>query len=159
MQVLKPPGKIHGQRPWIFLAGSIEMGAAVDWQSQLTEKLSSLPGTIFNPRRDDWDSSWTQSIENDKFVEQVQWELDGLEAADLICLYFDPATKSPITLLELGLYARSKKVILCCPEGFWRKGNVDIVARRYYIQRAGSLRRMAELISNANWSIGRFNES
>ena len=46
-------------------------------------------------------------------------------------MYFDPETKSPITLLELGLYARSGKLVVCCPHGFWRRGNVDIVCDRY----------------------------
>jgi len=46
-------------------------------------------------------------------------------------MYFDPNTKSPISLLELGLHANSGKMIVCCPKGFWRKGNVDIVCERY----------------------------
>ena len=40
---------------------------------------------------------------------------------------------SPISLLELGLYATTGKLRLICPEGFWRKGNVDIVAYRNQI--------------------------
>lgn len=50
-------------------------------------------------------------------------------------MYFDPSTKSPISLLELGiLTANPEKVLVCCPEGFWRKGNVDVVCQRYGIQ-------------------------
>lgn len=48
-------------------------------------------------------------------------------------MYFSPNTKSPISLLELGLFARSGKVRVVCPEGFWRKGNVDIVCQYYNI--------------------------
>lgn len=48
-------------------------------------------------------------------------------------MYFDPNTKSPISLLELGLYATSKKLHVICPEGFWRKGNVDIICKKYDI--------------------------
>jgi hypothetical protein len=48
-------------------------------------------------------------------------------------MYFDPNTKSPISLLELGLFASSKKLIVCCPDGFWRKGNVRIVCELYNI--------------------------
>jgi hypothetical protein len=43
----------------------------------------------------------------------------------VICVYFDPKGQSPITLLELGLF-HDKDIIVCCPEGFWRKGNVDV---------------------------------
>jgi hypothetical protein len=118
----------------LFLAGSIDMGKAVDWQANLTEDLSWVKKlTILNPRRDDWDSSWVQSIDNPEFYEQVTWELDMLCAADLIVLYLAEGTLSPISLLELGLFANSGKVIIYCTDKFWRKGNVDIVAERYYI--------------------------
>jgi len=117
----------------VFLAGSIEMGAAEKWQSKCVDELREYTGFIFNPRRDDWDSSWKQTIDDPKFNEQVTWELNALDLADNIILYFDPNTKSPISLLELGLHASSDKLIVCCPEGFWRKGNVDIVCKRYNI--------------------------
>ncbi len=87
---------------------------------------------MLNPRRDDWDSSWEQTVSNDKFREQVLWELRAQENADLRVYYFDPNTKSPITLLELGLF-KDKKSIVCCPDGYWRKGNVEIVCLRYNI--------------------------
>lgn len=48
-------------------------------------------------------------------------------------MYFDPKTMSPISLLELGLYATSKKLHVICPEGFWRKGNIEIVCSKYNI--------------------------
>ena len=83
--------------------------------------------------RESWDSSWTQSIDNIQFREQVEWELNGLDRADIIVVYFDPSTKSPITLLEVGLHAQSGKMLLCCPDGFWRKGNIEIVCDRYDI--------------------------
>ena len=61
----------------------------------------------------------------------VEWELDGLERADVIAMWFAPETKAPITLLELGLFARSGKVVVGCPNGFWRKGNVEVVCARF----------------------------
>jgi hypothetical protein len=54
-------------------------------------------------------------------------------------MYFDPNTTSPISLLELGLHAKSKKMIVCCPEGFWRKGNVDIVCKTYNVHQVDTL--------------------
>lgn len=114
----------------IFLAGSIEMGKAEDWQTRVTDALSNYNVTIFNPRRDDWDSSWEQSINDPKFSEQVNWEMDRLEECKIIFLYLSPSTKSPISLLELGIHSKSNKVICCCPDGFWRKGNVEIVCQR-----------------------------
>jgi hypothetical protein len=119
--------------PSIFLAGSIEMGAAENWQSKILNDFKRYDILFFNPRRDDWDSSWKQELNNPQFYEQVTWELDHLNKADIIALYFDPNTKSPISLLELGLYANTRSVVVCCPDEFWRKGNVDIVCQRYGI--------------------------
>lgn len=133
--IIKSPNKLSDRnynKPSIFLAGSIEMGNAENWQEELT-KYFERDFNIFNPRRDDWDSSWIQSIDNPQFYEQVNWELNGLDKSDLIIMYFDPNTKSPISLLELGLYATSKKLHVICPEGFWRKGNVDIICKKYDI--------------------------
>ena len=119
----------------IFLAGSIEMGKAVDWQTQLAQQLAPFSHvTLFNPRREAWDSSWVQSINNPQFLEQVEWELDHIESSDLVVFYFDPETKSPISLLELGIVCASRKdAIVCCPPSFYRKGNVDITCAKYHV--------------------------
>lgn len=112
-------------RPYIFLAGSIEQDKAVDWQKVVQSQLGDLNCTVFNPRRDEWDASWTE--DDPRFHEQVQWELQAMYQADIIMMYFDPDTKSPITLLELGMYCDSGKLIVGCPKGYWRRGNVRIV--------------------------------
>lgn len=129
----------NDKRIKIFLAGSIEMGNAENWQEQLEHEFSDLDICILNPRRLDWDSSWEQKFENPLFREQVEWELDALEAADIIVMYFDPNTKSPISLLELGAHKSSGKLIVYCPEGFWRKGNVDIFCNKYGIKTVQSI--------------------
>ena len=130
--VFKPPAPfVLDGRPSVFLAGSIEMGAADGWQARVEVALADLDVAILNPRRDDWDSSWRQSIDDPQFRAQVEWELNGLEQVSLIAAYFVPDTKAPITLLELGLFARSGRLIVCCPDGYWRKGNVEVVCARY----------------------------
>lgn len=132
---------VYKEKFSIFLAGSIEMGVAVDWQGQIVSALAGEDILILNPRRDAWDSSWEQSIDNPKFREQVEWELDALDAADLIVMYFDPQTKSPITLLELGIHAAKnpEKLRVCCPQGYWRKGNVDITCARYGVSQVQTI--------------------
>jgi len=117
----------------VFLAGSIENNFCFDWQTPLAEWFLSKNYNVFNPRRKDWDSTWIQSYENAQFSQQVRWELNALDKADLIIMYLDPATKSPISLLELGLHANSKKLLVVCPDGFYRKGNVDVVCDMYDI--------------------------
>jgi hypothetical protein len=42
-------------------------------------------------------------------------------------------TKSPISLLELSLFATSGKLHIIYEYPFWRKGNVDIVCNKYNI--------------------------
>jgi len=120
----------------VFLAGSIEMGAAEDWQARL---VGELPDHVvaLNPRRADWDASWRQSITDARFRGQVEWELDGLERATAIAMWFAPDTRAPITLLELGLAARSGKLVVGCPDGFWRKGNIEVVCARFAIPLCG----------------------
>jgi hypothetical protein len=117
----------------IFLAGSIEMGAAEDWQVRIEKFLEDQNVTIYNPRRDDWDSSWTQEESNPQFNYQVNWEISKLIDSDVIFMYLSPKTKSPISLLELGMFSREQKMIVCCPDGFWRKGNVEVVCTRFKI--------------------------
>jgi hypothetical protein len=134
-RVLKPPAPLQipeGQAS-VFLAGSIEMGQAEDWQTMVAESMADLDVVLLNPRRDAWGATWVQSIDNPQFREQVEWELEAQERASLIAMYFAPATKAPVTLLELGLCARSRKAVVCCPEGYWRRGNVEVVCRRYQV--------------------------
>jgi hypothetical protein len=121
----------------VFLAGTIEMGAGEDWQPKAIKALSGKVGALYNPRRADWDSTWKQSISDPQFSEQVNWELDHIERADIVYFYFDPKSKSPITLLELGLVsgmgekrAGATPAVVCCPTGFWRRGNIEIVCAR-----------------------------
>jgi len=135
---VKAPGEYSKSGKTVFLAGSIEMGVAEEWQETVTSLITEKgkdDWTILNPRRDDWDSSWVQDTLNTNFNEQVSWELNGLENSNLVVVYFDPETKSPITLMELGLISMMNCfVIVCCPDGFWRKGNVQILCDKYSME-------------------------
>jgi hypothetical protein len=148
MQVIKAPEPLNFDNQSVFLAGSIEMGKAIDWQTSVTASLVGTDITILNPRRDDWDSSWEQTKTNPKFKEQVLWELNGMKAADIILMYFEPSTKAPITLLELGLFADSGKIIVVCPNGFWRKGNVDVVCEHCDVSQVETLDQAVALIKS-----------
>jgi hypothetical protein len=146
IRVFKPPVplQLDARRPSLFLAGSIDMGQAEDWQSHVVRALQDLDADVLNPRRDQWDASWRQSIDNPEFRNQVEWELTGLEQATLIACYFAPTTQAPITLLELGLCAASGKVVVCCPQGYWRRGNVEVVCERYSIPLLSTLTQLVD---------------
>ena len=144
MKIVVSPNRVETSKDVfsIFLAGSIEMGKARDWQAEIQDRLGALHGVIFNPRRADWDASWGTDASDDNFRTQVEWELDHLEKADLILFYFDPMTKAPISLMELGLFSRSGKCVVCCPDGYWRRGNLQIVCARYGIPLVDSLEQL-----------------
>ena len=147
--ILTPPSPIYVNPSGfksVFLAGSIEMGKAEDWQSEIIDAVKDFNRVIYNPRRDSWDSTWIQSMDNPKFVEQVNWELDGLEGADLIIMNMIPGTMSPISQMEFGLYARSGKMVVYCPDGFWRKGNVDVMCEYYNIPQVEKFEELITLI-------------
>lgn len=148
MKIIKPLDWIPLGKKSVFLSGSIEMGAAEDWQSKVERLLEDTDWIVFNPRRDDWDSSWEQKITNPKFCNQVIWELKAIEAAEKVIMYFSPGTKSPITLLEFGLIVGKspEKLIVVCPDGFWRKGNIDIVGDRYSIKQVATLEDAVEIL-------------
>jgi len=147
-KIIKAPEDTTGESNGVFLAGSIEMGKAVDWQKEIIEKLKGVDITIFNPRRDDWDSSWEQTIDNPDFRELVEWEMDSMIKAKKIVFYMDEKTKSPITLLELGLHAKDGKCCVYCPDGFWRKGNVEIVCNKYGVPMVDSIDDLVDFIKD-----------
>ena len=128
-----PPEDPTYRKYSVFTAGSIEMGKAVQWQKHMATLLSTLPITVNNPRRGHWDPNVTKEAKDESFRRQVEWELSALEKADVICFFFDINTKSPVTMLELGLWPSSKKIVVCCDKRFWRAGNIHIVCERYNI--------------------------
>lgn len=114
----------------IFLAGTIDMGNSRDWQMELFERLSGMEGRfiVYNPRQADWDASRPGEMEY-----QVRWELQHLEEADMIIMNILGSSRSPISLLEMGLHAKSRKMYVICEKDFYRYDNVRITCGYYGI--------------------------
>jgi hypothetical protein len=114
----------------IFLAGSIDNGAAEEWQQRLIKNLSFTKYNfeVSNPRRDNWD----QKISNEDMQKQILWELNRLEKSDIIAMYFAEDSYSPISLLELGIHKNSN-IVVYCPKEFYRFQNVDVTCKYYNI--------------------------
>ncbi|KAI1099981.1 hypothetical protein F4804DRAFT_320259 [Jackrogersella minutella] len=146
--ILAPSREAHRGIRSVFLAGTTTKTDDRDWRNVLSEALLDLPLTVINPYRSDWDSSWWEEITCVPFREQVEWELDMQDEADMVVLYFHPATEAPISLLELGLCARAKKAIVVCPEGYKKKGNVQIVCQRYNIEMVENIDALKQAIAN-----------
>ncbi|UTC28992.1 nucleoside 2-deoxyribosyltransferase-like protein [Brevundimonas phage vB_BpoS-Marchewka] len=119
----------------VFLAGTIDMGDSLDWQEKASTVIGPIAEIIYNPRRPAWDSSWEQTIDSEAFNNQAHWELDMIERADFVLVNYLPGSQSPVTMAEFGLCCalKPRQTIVCCPQGFWRKGNIDIMGERYGI--------------------------
>ena len=117
----------------VFLGGTIDNGKSIDWQKTLIGELNSCdtvhPIIVYNPRRDEWYSS----EDHDEINKQVNWELSHLEDADIIVMNILGNSKSPISLMEIGLFAKNHKLIVFCNPNFYRFYNVRIVCERYNI--------------------------
>ncbi|KAI6081751.1 hypothetical protein F4821DRAFT_264622 [Hypoxylon rubiginosum] len=146
--ILAPSREVHLGVMSVFLAGTTTPTAERDWREVLIEYLADQPVTVINPYRPDWDSSWREEITCQPYREQVQWELDMQENADIIVFYFHPNTDAPISLLELGLAASTKKPIVLCPEGYKKRGNVQLVCQHYELETADSLEAVKQAIVN-----------
>ena len=112
----------------VFLAGTIDNGDSTNWQKEVIDKLDE-DLVIFNPRRDNWKKDATQQ----DLEEQIKWEQEHLEEADLIIMYLADNSKSPISLLELGLYGKNNKMIVFCTDNFYRYTNIRLTCERYNI--------------------------
>ena len=149
--IIQAPHPFPRNGPSLFLSGAT---SCVPWRKTLVARLSHLPITILDPLRSDWDSSWREDISFPPFAEQVNWELDMMEAADVVAVYLHPGTDSPTSLLELGLFATSGKVIVACPEGFQRRGNVQIVCERLRIEVTKGLEELAASVGRRFGELG-----
>ena len=117
----------------VFLAGTIDNGSSDDWQKELITSMSNIslsrPIKIYNPRR----SEWPSSDDHREINRQIEWELYHLEKSDLIVMNILADSKSPISLMELGLFAKEGKLMVFCPKSFYRYDNVMMVCKRYDI--------------------------
>lgn len=125
---------VIGKNPFrIFLAGTIDNGDSTDWQQELINTINGVelrrPTSIYNPRRKEWPSS----DDHREIDRQIEWELSHLEKADLIVMNILANSKSPISLMELGLFAREGRLMVFCPKTFYRYDNVRNVCKRYEV--------------------------
>lgn len=156
-RVITAPQPLANEDGWpmVYLGGTIDMGDSEDWQARAVELLAEERALFVNPRRADWDAHWLPVADEPNFREQVEWELAALEAADVIVLYLASGSKSPISLLELGLHARGGRLIVFCAPDYFRKGNVDITAERYGIDQASSVEDLVGRVQRRLAQVGR----
>lgn len=70
------------------------------------------------------------------------------EKASLIAICFKAGSACPITLLELGMYAAlyGGKTVVCCEEGFYKRGNVELVCRKFGVEFVGTVEELGKIV-------------
>lgn len=118
----------------VFLAGTIDADkGSVDWQHKLINMFKKQydgekPITIYNPRREDWSDDGSAELKR-----QIKWEHNHMDDADLIIMNILEDSKSPISLMEIGMYAASEKLVVFCKSEFYRFDNVEMVCKKYNV--------------------------
>src|SRR5258708_2912959 len=121
-----PPNSIDVYGYRVFLAGAIDMGAAENWQNHVIESLSDLPDLVLiNPRR--------ERFTPDTLDEQIDWELDALENANLILMWLPGTSLAPVSLFEAGLYWKAHNFIIGAGRDYYRRRNLEITGNRYEV--------------------------
>lgn len=129
--IITPPTREQNYNNFsVFLAGTIDNGNSQDWQqhtaNSLLDKFPKID--IYNPRR----NSWNPDASSSELVEQIQWELHYLSWVDIVFFNFLPDSRSPVTMLELGLVlASGKACVVVNPSNFYRYDNVQQTSLAY----------------------------
>ena len=129
--ISKLPNKPNSKS--VFLAGTIDNGDSLNWQNKTIIELMNLGINdieIYNPRREHWNPN--PSKEDMEY--QIKWEQDHLDKANIIAMVLLDDSKSPISLLEIGLYAKTGKLIVFCTPNFYRWDNVRLTCKKYHIE-------------------------
>lgn len=99
LQVITAPSKAVPKKDniTVFLAGGITK--CDDWQSKVIEELKFDNNiTLYNPRQKKFDIK-----NNSAAVDQIIWEFERLEQADIFSMYFcNSESDQPICMYELG---------------------------------------------------------
>lgn len=112
------PISINKNKPSIFLAGPTLRNASFDdsWRKTACEILKELgfDGIIYIPEFKEGENPFD-------FMNQVEWERDGLMNADIILFHIPrklPELSGFTTNVEFGMYLakRPNNIILCSPE-------------------------------------------
>lgn len=106
----------------LFLAGGITN--CPPWQNELIELIKGSDIlTVYNPRRANFPINDPNASE-----EQITWEHNHMESADMISFWFSKGSLNPIVLYELGRWTNSsnKTIFIGIDPGYERTQDVII---------------------------------
>jgi hypothetical protein len=133
----------------VFLAGGITN--CPDWQQDAIDTFKMIEAydfTLYNPRRKNFPIGDPMAAE-----QQIAWEYEHLEKADIILYWFSKGSLNPIVLYELGRWGNSSNKIISigCDEGYERTQDVTIQTRlsRPYLEVFTSLQDTVQNVIDA----------
>lgn len=148
MKVIKPENDLKEIDPnslKVFLAG----GMKKPWRKEVIEKVSqlNLDITVLDPTVKDWEKDiGEETVKNEKYLKQTDWEHDGLQQADIHVFHFDDTSVSPITLFELGMFV-DRDSIVYLEDGYEKDAYVEYIAYRFGVPVLKSAEEVAKLLS------------
>ena len=148
MKIVKPNNDLSSVDPdsiKVFLAG----GMKNPWRKEVAEKLSELDLdiTIIDPTVENWEKDiGEETITNEKYLDQTDWEHDGLDNADIHVFHFDDTSVSPITLFELGMFVDNDSIVYL-EDGYEKEAYVEYIAHRFGVPVVKTAEELAKLVS------------
>lgn len=122
--------KVNNNKIKIFLGGTIDSGQSENWQKKICKDfINEKDFILFNPRRDNWPNEGSSEV-----IKQIKWEHKRMDESDYIIINILPDSKSPISLMEIGMYNESGKLLVFCTDKFYRYDNVKVVCEKYKIK-------------------------
>lgn len=129
MKYIEAPERYLTGEVSLFLAGGITNCPL--WQNEMVELLKDLDIVVFNPRRKDFPIGDPNAA-----YEQIKWEFEFLDRADMILFWFARGSLNPIVLFEYGKWLMNlrnktnyKPIFVGIDPEYERKQDVELQTR------------------------------
>ena len=126
MKYIEAPERYYTGDVSLFLAGGITN--CPNWQQEMRALLKDLDIVVFNPRREDFPIGDPNAT-----FEQIKWEFEFLDRADMILFWFSRGSLNPIVLFEYGKWLMNtrnkenyKPIFVGIDPEYKRKQDVEI---------------------------------
>lgn len=130
------------EKKLIFLAGSMDINQPYTWRKNVIKTLNSK-ACFLDPTRLDHNTMNNIEMEN-----HINWELEALALSDIVFLNFLPTSQSPISLIELGMYVKSTKLLVNCPDQFYQSRYIKALCKKYKVPIYPSLNESLQYLKN-----------
>jgi len=118
---------INIEKPSLFLAGSMDIKGQTNWRERATEQFQAYYH-IFDPTHTNH-----SNLNDTEMSKHIKWEWEALNRSDLILLNFTAQAKSPMSLLELGMYISSGKIVVVCPKEFYQAHYINTLCTEHKV--------------------------